>query len=74
MHPQPNIFFSLSESATPEVKMKIAIKLHKQFSHAPYDKLQELLREGGTIDKELLKMIEAVEILCETCLAFQRER
>ena len=71
-HPQPNIFFSLLESATPEEKMKIATKLHKQFSHAPYDKLQELLREGGTTDKELLKMIEAVKISCETCQRYKK--
>ena len=52
--------------------MKIAKKLHKQFSHAPFHKIQQLVIDGGLTDKQLLDMIEKVEQSCETCLKYKK--
>ena len=50
--------------------MKLAMKLHKQFSH--FHKIQQLVIDGGTTDKQLLDMIEKVEQSCETCLKYKK--
>ena len=48
-------------------KKKIAVKLHKQFSHPrgnKLHKLHKLLRDGDTKDRELFNLIEQVEADC----------
>ena len=70
--PKSNAFFSLDKSATLKEKMQAAKKLHKQFSHVAYRRLQKLVIDGGTNDKDLLKMLKTVEQNCETCAKFKK--
>ena len=37
-----------------------ALKLHRQFSHASYEKLLKLLQEGGCEEDEFLKCVKQV--------------
>ena len=64
--PKPTLF-SLPEYATSKEKMKVATKLHKNYSHAHYEKVQKALKEAGVTDKELLKMIKTVQFSCRIC-------
>ena len=54
MKHKAKVFFSLSDATSEKEKRKIAMKLHKQFSHAPFHKIQQLVIDGGTTDKQLL--------------------
>ena len=53
-------------------KKKIAVKLHKQFSHPRSNKLHKLLRDGDIKDRELFNLIEKVEADCVICRQYKR--
>ena len=52
-------------------KKKIAVKLHKQFSHPRSNKLHKLLRDGDIKDREPFNLIEQVEADCVTCCQYK---
>ena len=49
-------------------KLKILVKLHKQFGHASYERLAKLLKSTGRIDSETLKTLQKVCEDCKICL------
>ena len=53
-------------------KMKIAKKLHRQFSHANNKRLKTLLHDAGINDDELFQIIDEVTQGCESCIKYKR--
>ena len=51
-------------------KMKIAKKLHSQFSHPPPEKLIKLVANAGINDEDLKDAISKVFEKCETCQVY----
>ena len=47
-------------------------KLHKQFAHPTAEKLKELIRNSGVVDKKIFKIVDAVTDKCDTCKRFKR--
>lgn len=60
------------ENMSKAEKKKIAIKLHKQFGHATYDRLPQLLKSAGTTGNESLDILRTVCENCETCIQYKR--
>ena len=54
-----------------DIKKKV-LKLHKQFAHPPASKLSELVRNAGTGDPNVHKLIDEVSENCEICHRFKR--
>ena len=48
-------------------KQKIAIKLHRQFSHPSSDKLITLLKDTNINDKQLFDMVKNINSNCKVC-------
>ena len=60
---------------TDETKMrKKALKLHRQFAHAPAYKLQSMLRNAGFTKKEFMKALEIVCSNCEVCQRYAKPK
>ena len=55
-----------------EGKMKKAMKLHKQFSHASKEKLLQLLKDSGCVDEEFKKCVEEYCDSCELCQQYKK--
>ena len=53
-------------------KKKIAVKLHKQFSHPRSNRWHKLLKDRDVKDKELFNLIEQVEADCVICYQYKR--
>ena len=53
---------------------KVAMKLHKQFSHPPSEKLLKLLHDADIHDSQLESKIKKIEEHCETCLKFRKAK
>ena len=53
-------------------KLKKALKIHRQFSHASKEKLVKLLKNGGCEDAEFLECIAECCDKCETCQHFKK--
>ena len=53
-------------------KIKIAKKLHRQFSHANSKRLKTLLQDAGIKDDDLFKIIDEVTQSCESCIKYKR--
>lgn len=62
----------ITEDMNKDEKEKIVIKLHKQFGHATYDRLAQLLKSAGTTDKETLDLLRPECQNCETCKQYKR--
>ena len=58
-------------NASKEEKKKKAKKLHRQFAHAPKERLIRLLKDGGCDDEEMLSQIERC---CDECSFCQKYR
>ena len=56
-----------------EMKKK-ALKLHRQFAHAPAYKLQSMLRNAGFTKKEFMKALEIVCSNCEVCQRYAKPK
>ena len=59
---------------TEDDKSKIALKLHKQFSHPSSDKLIKLLNDGGINDKILEKEVRKIDENCEICFKYKKPK
>ena len=53
---------------------KKALKLHRQFAHAPAYKLQSMLRNAGFTKKEFMKALEIVCSNCEVCQRYAKPK
>ena len=71
--PDTKIIFTASVILT---KSQQALKLHKQFAHAPADRVIALLNAAGkpwSTDKELKSELRNLENSCSTCLEYAKE-
>ena len=55
-------------------KRKIAMKLHRQFSHANAKKLKILIKEAGKEDEVLFKEIDDIVENCEVCIKYKKPK
>lgn len=53
-------------------RLKDIVKLHKQFSHPPPERLKKLLRDAGVEDKKLHTLIDHISQKCETCFKYKK--
>ena len=53
-------------------KIKIATKLHRQFSHSRSKKLCELVKNAGVTDPEFIKMLQTLPNSCEPCIHYKK--
>ena len=63
---------SIDIPAAKSDKQKIAMKVHKQFSHAYGSRLKKLFEDGGVTDNEMLKIISEIDDKCDTCMKFKK--
>ena len=55
-------------------KQKIAIKLHRQFSHLSSDKLITLLKDANINDKQLFNMVKTINSNCKLCQNYKKPK
>lgn len=55
-------------------KIKIATKLHRQFSHPSSKKLCDLVRNSGMRDSEFIKILQELPNSCEICMRYKRAK
>ena len=56
-----------------EEKRKMALKLHRQFSHPSKERLRSLVTSAGIKDQQFLKLIETVSSECEVCQLYKNQ-
>ena len=72
---QSNITLHLSKDCQGQPKSVIADKIHRQFAHAPADKLIRLLNNAGSPwceDKELNDQLKSTVRECKTCKLYKK--
>ena len=71
--PETQVIFTTTTTLS---KSQQALKLHRQFAHAPSDRLISLMNAAGkpwSLDKELKSELRNVENNCQTCLEYAKE-
>ena len=53
-------------------KEKIALKLHRQFSHPSAEKLHSLVKAAGVDNNEFLKLIKEQNTKCDICIRYKK--
>ena len=53
-------------------EIKIATKLHRQFSHPSSKKLCNLVKNAGVIDPEFIKILRTLPSSCEPCIRYKK--
>ena len=53
-------------------KIKIATKLHRQFSHPSSKKLCDLVKNAGVTDPEFMKILQTLPNSCELCIRYKK--
>ena len=53
-------------------KIKIATKLHRQFSHPSSKKLCDLVKNAGVTDPEFIKILQTLHNSCELCIRYKK--
>ena len=53
-------------------KIKIATKLHRQFSHPSSKKLCDLVKNAGVTDPEFIKILQTLPSSCEVCICYKK--
>ena len=53
-------------------KIKIATKLHRQFSHPSSRKSYDLLKNAGVTDPEFIKILQTLPNSCELCIHYKK--
>ena len=53
-------------------KIKIATKLHWQFSHPSSKKLCDSVKNAGVTDPEFIKILQTLPNLCELCIRYKK--
>ena len=74
-----NLKEAMEESITLQVRnmdskdeKETLIKLHKQFAHASYNKLERLLKSANKVSDNTLKILKEITESCETCKLYRR--
>ena len=70
-----NIVLNDSElkKKTRDEKKNSAIKLHRQFCHASFERLKKLLLQAGIGDKEFIEILESICKECKFCGKYKRQ-
>ena len=71
--PDTQVFFTATSTLS---KPQQALKLHRQFAHAPADRVISLLNAAGkpwSSDQELKSELHMIEKNCQTCLEYGKE-
>ena len=55
-----------------DIKEKLVIKLHKQFTHPSVTHLKTLLEVAGLYDRDSQKVLDTLQETCDVCLKFSR--
>ena len=66
------LFVRNIESKSTQEKVKIATKLHRQFSHPSGKKLSDLAKDAGIKDAEFLCLLKEFPKTCEFCLRYKK--
>ena len=53
-------------------KLKIATKLHKQFSHPSAKRLCDLVKSAGLKDAEFIDILMKLTLTCQTCIRYKK--
>ena len=53
-------------------KIKIATKLHRQFSYPSCKKLCDLVKKAGVTDPEFIKILQTLPNSCELCICYKK--
>ena len=53
-------------------KIKIATKLHRQFSHPASNKLCDLVKNAGVTDPEFIKILQTLPNSCKLCIRYKK--
>ena len=53
-------------------KLKIATKLHRQFSHPSSKKLCDLVKNAGVTDPKFIKILPTPPNSCELCIRYKK--
>ena len=70
-----NVFFcSNVQNLTYTEKYKVALKLHRQFSHPHSERLLSLLHDCEINDEELKSHIKDLDEKCEICIKYKRTK
>ena len=72
----PGVNVTLSVTNTSSVRQQ-AVKIHKQFAHAPTTKLCKLLNSAGpqwASNEDLKKELQKVESSCNTCIQYRQAK
>ena len=66
------ILFNKEISKNKSEKIKIAIKLHRQFSDPSSKKLCDLVKNAGIRDPEFIKILQVLPNSCEVCIHYKK--
>ena len=65
-------FIKESSSKNTTEKIKIATKLHRQFSHPSSKKLCDLVKNAGGTDPEFIKILQTFPNSCKLCIRYKK--
>lgn len=65
---------TMTDNKSPEEKLKVLLKLHKQFGHASTDRLQRLIQSSGNKDKECLTILQQMVQECHICQRYSKTK
>ena len=71
-HKFKHILFIKEISKNMAEKIKIATKLHRQFSHPSSKKLCDLVKNAGVTDPEFIKILQTLPSSCEVCIHYKK--
>ena len=66
------LFIKEISSKNAAEKIKIATKLHRQFSHSSCKKLCDLVKNAGVTDPEIIKILQTLPSSCEICIHYKK--
>ena len=69
---QEVLFSNVANLKSPSEKKKIAVKLHKQFSHPSSEKICGLVKSSGFDDSEFIEILKKIPSECDVCLRFKK--
>ena len=66
------LFIKEISSKNTAKEIKIATKLHRQFSHLSSKKLYDLVKNAGVTDPEFIKILQTLPNSCELCICYKK--
>ena len=66
------LFIKEISSKNKSEKIKIATKLHRQFSHPCHKKLCDWIRNAGIQDPKFIKILQVLPNSCKVCICYKK--